>query len=76
MPTKKDIQKLILQIAGDPSVGSIYTYSEKWADAIWKLYNPETNEDVTLNEEGEPDSDTSVGVAKRETRITKPTEKR
>ena len=72
MASKEQIKKVILDIAGNPSVGAIYTLSDKWAEAIWKL----DNEDVALKEESDSASDASVGVAKRETRITKPTEKR
>ena len=74
MATKEQIKKVILEIAGDPSVGAIYSYADKWAEAIWKLDNPV--EDVALKGESEPGGDGSVSIAKRETRITKPTEKR
>ena len=72
MITKAQIRKTILDIAGDPSVGSIYTYSDKWADAIWKLYNPDLD---PVAPEVEQVAEESI-TAKRETRITKPTEKR
>lgn len=72
MITKAQIRKTILDIAGDPSVGAIYTYSDKWADAIWKLYNPELD---PVAPEVEQVAEESI-TAKRETRITKPTEKR
>jgi hypothetical protein len=64
MATKEQIKKVILDIAGDPSVGEIYTLADKWADAIVAL-------DVTA--EGE----SQAGYTPiRETRITKPTETR
>jgi hypothetical protein len=64
MATKEQIKKVILKIAGDPSVGEIYTLADKWADAIVAL-------DVT--EKGE----SQAGFTPiRETRITKPTETR
>lgn len=72
MATKAEIKKVILDLAGNPSVGAIYTLSDKWAEAIWLL----DNKNVALEEESDPVSDASVGIAKRETRITKPTEKR
>jgi hypothetical protein len=53
-------------------VGSIYTYSDKWADAIWKLYNPDLD---PVAPEVEQVAEEPI-TAKRETRITKPTEKR
>lgn len=72
MATKAQIKKVILDLAGNPSVGAIYTLSDKWADAIWKLDNP----DVAIEADSEPDSGASAPATKRETRITKPTEKR
>jgi hypothetical protein len=64
MATKEQIKKVILDIAGDPSVGEIYNLADKWADAIVAL-------DVTA--EGE----SQAGYTPiRETRITKPTETR
>lgn len=72
MISKQQIRKTILEIAGDPSVGAIYTHSEKWADAIWKLYNPDLD---PIAPEVEQVAEESI-TAKRETRITKPTEKR
>lgn len=70
MASKEQIKKVILDIAGNPSVGAIYNYADKWAEAIWNLDN------LTHEEERQPDSDPMAAVAKRETRITKPTEKR
>lgn len=72
MASKEQIKKVILDLAGNPSVGAIYTLSDKWAEAIWKLDNP----DVTIKADSEPTSGASAPAAQRETRITKPTEKR
>ncbi len=39
MASKEQIKKVILDLAGNPSVGAIYSLSDKWAEAIWKLDN-------------------------------------
>ncbi len=46
MATKEQIKQTILAIAGNPSVGEIYSLAEKWADAIWKI----DNKDVAVKE--------------------------
>ena len=70
MATKEQIKKTILAIAGDPTVGEIYSLADKWADAIWKLDNP----NFAVKDDSENDGSQSASAATRETRITKPTE--
>jgi hypothetical protein len=70
MATKEQIKQTILAVAGDPSVGEIYSLADKWADAIWKLDNP----DFAVKEDSEKNGSQSASAATRETRITQPTE--
>jgi hypothetical protein len=70
MATKEQIKQTILSIAGDPSVGEIYSLADKWADAIWKLDNP----NFAVKDDSENNGSQSASAATRETRITKPTE--
>jgi len=72
MATRDEIRKTILAVAGDPSVGEIYSLADKWADAIWKLDNP----NFAVKEDGETNGSQSASAATRETRITQPTETR
>jgi hypothetical protein len=69
MASKEQIKKTILEIAGDPSVGEIYSLADKWADAIFKLDNPDVAPTERDNNGGP-----TASAATRETRITKPTE--
>ncbi len=68
MATKEQIKQTILAIAGDPSVGEIYSLADKWADAIWKLDNP----NFAVKDDSENNGSQSASAATRETRITKP----
>lgn len=70
MASREAIKKTILQIAGDPSVGEIYSLADKWADAIYKLDNP----DVAVKDDSDASGSQTASAATRETRITKPTE--
>ena len=70
MASKEQIKQTILAIAGDPSVGEIYSLADKWADAIWKLDNP----NFAVKDDSETNGSQSASAATRETRITKPTE--
>lgn len=70
MATKDEIKKTILAIAGDPTVGEIYSLADKWADAIWKLDNP----NFAVKDDSEVSGSQTASAATRETRITKPTE--
>lgn len=70
MASKEQIKKTILEIAGDPSVGEIYSLADKWADAIYKLDNPD------VAPKSDESGSSTAYAATRETRITKPTETR
>jgi hypothetical protein len=72
MANKEQIKQTILAIAGDPSVGEVYSLADKWADAIWKL----DNKDVAVNDDSDRNSGASATAAIKETRIIKPTETR
>ncbi len=72
MATKEQIKKVILDLAGNPSVGAIYTLSDKWAEAIWKL----DNVDLAPKVESDENSGASASAALKETRIIKPTQTR
>jgi hypothetical protein len=72
MASKEQIKQTILAIAGDPSVGEVYSLADKWADAIWKL----DNKDVAVNDDSDRNSGASATAAIKETRIIKPTETR
>jgi len=72
MASKEQIKQTILAIAGDPSVGEVYSLADKWADAIWKL----DNKDVAVNDDSDRNSGASATAATKETRIIKPTETR
>jgi hypothetical protein len=72
MATKEQIKATILKLAGDPSVGEIYSLADKWADAIWKLDNP----NFANKEVGESSGSQSASAATRETRIINTAEKR
>jgi hypothetical protein len=72
MASKEQIKKVILDLAGNPSVGAIYSLSDKWADAIWKL----DNKDVAVKADSDKNSGASAYAAIKETRIIEPTEKR
>jgi hypothetical protein len=71
MASKEQIKKVILDLAGNPSVGAIYSLSDKWAEAIWKL----DNKDVAPTER-DNHSGLTASAAIKETRIIKPTETR
>ena len=70
MATKDEIKKTILAVAGDPSVGEIYSLADKWAEAIWKLDN------FAVKADSENNGSQSASAATRETRITQVTETR
>jgi hypothetical protein len=72
MATRDEIKKTILAVADNPTVGEIYSLADKWADAIWKLDNP----NFAVKEDGETNGSQSASAATRETRITQPTETR
>lgn len=40
MATKDEIKKAILEVAGNPTVGLIAEWADKFADAVYELDNP------------------------------------
>lgn len=42
MATAKEIEKVILRVAGNPSVGAIKDLAPTWAEEIAKLDEPQT----------------------------------
>ena len=75
----EDIKAVILDVAGNPTSGVVAEYADKWAAAIVSLDSPVAYE---LNaKDGDGDGMVQDGTpherpAKKETRITKPTETR
>jgi hypothetical protein len=69
MATFDDIKATILDIAGNPSSGVIAEYADKWATAIVALDQPLERDQAT-------DGTLLQRPAKKETRVTKPTETR
>ena len=69
MANKAQIRKVILDIAGNPASGAIYSLADKWATAIAELDKaPRSECEVT---EGAP-----IDALKKEQRVTKPSELR
>jgi hypothetical protein len=78
MATKQQIKDAILAIAGNPESGIIYDLSEKWADAIVGLdaevpFNPAA---IDGDGDGLVQDGTPFERSAKETRVTKPAEKR
>lgn len=78
MATVEQIRKVILDVAGNPEVGVIAEYAEKWAQAIASL-----DSDVPYRadaKDGDGDGKVQDGTAferpAKEARVTKPAEKR
>ena len=72
MATKEQITKAILKAAGNPDTGVVHVNAEKWAEAIVALDSetpPKANEGEDVVQESAP-----FERAKKEVRITKPTE--
>ena len=75
----EDIKAVILDVAGNPTSGVVAEYADKWAAAIVSLDSP-----VAYNldaRDGDGDGMVQDGTpferpAKKETRVTKPTETR
>jgi hypothetical protein len=44
MATREEIKRTILEVAGNPEAGVVFTYADRWADAIVKLDEPEVVE--------------------------------
>ena len=78
MANMQDIKKVILDVAGNPESGVVAEYAEKWAIAIASLdsetpYNPEAKDG---DRDGMVQDGTPFERPAKETRVTKPTEKR
>jgi len=78
MANMADIKKVILDVAGNPESGVVAEYAEKWAIAIASLdsetpYNPEAKDG---DRDGMVQDGTPFERPAKETRVTKPTEKR
>jgi hypothetical protein len=79
MATFDEIKAIILDVAGNPETGVIAEYADKWAAAIVSI-----DEEVPYNidaRDGDGDGMVQDGTkferpAKKETRVTKPTELR
>ena len=78
MANKEDIKKVILAIAGDPESGPIPALADKWADAIVGLdapvpFKPDAKDG---DRDGKVQDGTVFERPAKETRTTKPEEKR
>ena len=77
MPNFDQIKAVILDVAGNPTSGVIAEYADKWAAAIVSLDSPVAY-DLDARD-GDGDGKVQDGTpferpAKKETRVTKPTE--
>lgn len=78
MATKKQIKDAILAIAGNPESGLIYDMADRWADAIVGL-DAEVPFDPAAKDgdgDGLVQDGTPFERSAKETRVTKPAEKR
>lgn len=78
MASMQEIKKVILDVAGNPESGIVVQYAEKWAIAIASLdtetpYNPDARDG---DGDGMVQDGTPFERPVKETRVTKPTEKR
>ena len=78
MAKMEEIKKVILDVAGNPESGVVAEYAEKWAIAIASLdsespYNPNAKDG---DRDGMVQDGTPFERPAKETRVTKPTEKR
>jgi len=69
MANMEEIKKVILEVAGNPESGVVAEYAEKWAKAIVALDSKDSQ--LAVEKVG-----ASFESAEKETRVTKPTEKR
>ena len=74
----EDIKKVILDVAGNPESGVVAEYAQKWAIAIASLdtdtpYDPNAKDG---DRDGMVQDGTPFERPAKETRVTKPTEKR
>jgi hypothetical protein len=78
MATKKEIKDAILAVAGNPDSGVIYEYAERFADAIVGLDAPVPFKADARDGDGDGmvQDGTPFERSVKETRVTKPEEKR
>lgn len=78
MATKDDIKKAILAVAGNPDSGIIYDYADRMADAIVGLDAPVPFKPDAKDGDGDGivQEGTPFERPAKETRVTKPGEKR
>lgn len=75
----EDIKAVILDVAGNPTSGVVAEYADKWAAAIVSLDSPVAYDLDARDGDGDgmvQDGTPHERPAKKETRITKPTETR
>lgn len=78
MATFDQIKKVILDVAGNPSSGAIAALADKWAAAIVSL-DSKTPYDIEAKDgdgDGKVQDGTPFERPVKETRVTKPSEKR
>lgn len=78
MASKEQVKKTILEVAGNPESGLVFDLADRWADAIVSL-----DSDVPFKpgaRDGDGDGKVQDGTPHerpvKETRVTKPEEKR
>lgn len=78
MANKDEIKKVILDIAGNPSSGAIKDLADAWADAIVSLDSktPYKADAKDGDRDGKVQDGTAFERPAKETRETKPVEKR
>lgn len=78
MASKEDIKKAILAIAGNPDSGIIFDYADRMADAIVGLDAPVPFKADAVDGDGDGvvQEGTPFERSAKETRVTKPGEKR
>jgi len=78
MATREDIKKAILAVAGNPESGVIHSLADAWADAIVGLDAPVPFKPNARDGDGDGivQEGTPFERPAKETRVTKPDEKR
>lgn len=78
MATKKEIKDAILAVAGNPDSGVIYDYADRFAEAIAGLDAPVPFKADARDGDGDGivQEGTPFERSAKETRVTKPAEKR
>jgi hypothetical protein len=78
MATQKEIKDAILAVAGNPDSGLIYDYADRFAEAIAGLDAPVPFKANAIDRDGDGivQEGTPFERSAKETRVTKPEEKR